>query len=276
MRPSLAALKRLDELHVAGSLAGLARPSVAIVGTRVPSEGGRRLATRVARDLGSAGLCIVSGLAHGIDGAAHAGALEAGAPTIGVLGGGHRCFFPKGNIALAERMIRAGGAVVSPFPPGEPARPPQFLQRNAIVAALADAVVVVEAAGRSGSLNTAGWAANMGLPVFAFPGDVERPKVAGCLALIRDGATLVRDADDILEGMGFPRRSPSPSGQAPPGELTPLGKSIWTALSDGPLPLEPLIERTGATPAAALAELVRLEIAGFVIRGTAGFARPFR
>jgi DNA processing protein len=267
IRPSLAALKRLAGLHVAGSLAGLRQPAIAIVGTRAPSEAGRRLARRVAEALANSGLCIVSGLAHGIDRAAHEGALAAGGPTIGVLGGGHRRFFPKGNRALAARMIEAGGAVVSPFAPDEAARPPQFLQRNAIVAGLADAVAVVEAAARSGSLNTAGWAANLGLPVFAFPGDVDRPKAAGCLALIRDGATLARDADDILEGMGHPRRGASRASEQPPAELSPLGRAIWQLLRDAPLTLERLIDATGETPAAVLAELVRLEIAGFIARG---------
>jgi DNA processing protein len=120
---------------------------------------------------------------------------------------------------------------------------------------------------------TAGWAANMGLPVFAFPGDVDRPKVAGCLALIRDGATLVRDADDILEGMGFPRRAASGPAEGPPLELAPLGRTLWTALRDGSLPLERLIETSGGTPAAVLAELVHLEIAGFIGRSADGFTR---
>jgi DNA processing protein len=252
---------------------GLERPTIAIVGTRAPSEAGRRLARRTAEELGRAGLCIVSGLAHGVDGAAHSGALAAGAPTIGVLGGGHRCFFPRANRALAERILASGGAVVSPFAPDEAARPPQFLQRNAIIAALADAVTVVEAAARSGSLNTAGWAANMGLTVFAFPGDVDRPKAAGCLALIRDGATLVRDAGDILEGMGLPRRAAAArEPDLPPGSA-PLARALWTALREGPLRLEPLIVSTEEAPAAVLAELVRLEIAGFIAHGADGFSR---
>jgi DNA processing protein len=115
----------------------------------------------------------------------------------------------------------------------------------------------------------------MGLPVFAFPGDVDRPKVAGCLALIRDGATLVRDAGDILEGMGMPRRAESAQNEEPPAELAPLGRKIWAALREGPLPLESLIESSQEAPAAFLAELVRLEIAGFVVRRPDGIARTF-
>ncbi len=136
---------------------------------------------------------------------------QCGAPTIGVLGGGHDCFFPPRNRALAERMISAGGAVLSPFAPDHPAFPSQFLQRNGIVAALADAVVVVEAPARSGALNTAGWAAGR-IPVFAVPGDVDRPHVAGCHALIRDGAILARSAHDVIDdlrlGTAAPAREP--------------------------------------------------------------------
>jgi DNA processing protein len=125
--------------------------------------------------------------------------------TIGVLGGGHERFFPPRNAELAERIVAAGGAVLSPYPPEHPAYPWQFLARNGILAALADGVVVVEAAARSGALNCASWATDRGAPVMAFPGDVGRPQTAGCLALIRDGATLVRDAADVLQRLGVSR-----------------------------------------------------------------------
>lgn len=184
-----------------GSLAALERPTVAVVGPRAPSTGGLERAREIATGLSRAGVCVISGLALGIDGSAHAAALAGPTPTIGVLGGGHRCFFPKGNRALADRMLASGGAVLSPYAPDEPARPSQFLQRNGVVAALADAVVVVEAAARSGALNTASWAASLGIDVLALPGDVDRALAAGCNALIRDGATLVRDAGDVLEAL---------------------------------------------------------------------------
>jgi DNA processing protein len=163
-REAIAALRpRIDEtrcrgLYASGAIDVFAAPAVAIVGSRAPSEHGRRLARHTAAALASSGVCIISGLALGIDAAAHEGALDAASPTVGVLGSGHRAFFPKRNITLAERIIERGGAVVSPFDPDWPAYPSQFLQRNAIIAALADAVVVVEAAERSGSLNTASWA----------------------------------------------------------------------------------------------------------------------
>ncbi len=193
----------LKGLWVAGDLAALGRPCIAVVGSRAPSEAGRARARAFGATLAQAGACIVSGLALGIDAAAHEGALEAGGATIGVLGGGHRVFFPRRNRPLARAMLAAGGAVVSPFGPDEPARPWQFLQRNGVIAALVDAVVVVEAAARSGSLNTASWAAARSTPVFAVPGDVDRAKAAGCNALLRDGATLVRDAADVIADLGL-------------------------------------------------------------------------
>src|SRR5579872_239560 len=189
-----------DHIWSAGSLEGLRRPTIAIVGTRAATAYGKSLARRFACDLANAGCAIVSGLALGIDAAAHQGALDAGAPTIGILGGGHARFFPQRNRALAERMIAAGGAVLSPFPPEHAAFPAQFLQRNGIVAALADAVVVIEAPARSGALNTAGWAAGR-IPVFAVPGDVDRAHVSGCHALIRDGAILARNAQDVADDL---------------------------------------------------------------------------
>ena len=141
-----------------GSLAGLGRPTVAIVGTRAATPYGRRLARTFARDLGAAGCAIVSGLALGIDAAAHEGALDAGAPTIGVLGSGHDRFFPRRNLELARRIVAARRGALA-LSTRQEAAPWQFLARNGIVAALADAVVVVEAPARSGALNTAGWAA---------------------------------------------------------------------------------------------------------------------
>lgn len=256
---------RLGGLFVAGSLDGLAAPTVAIVGTRAPSETGRRLARRLAADLGRAGICVVSGLALGIDGAAHEGSLAAGAPTIGVLGGGHDHFFPARNRELAARMIAGGGAVVSPYAPEVPARPYQFLARNGVLAALADALVVVEAAGRSGALNTASWAADRAIPVLAFPGDVERPKVAGCLALIRDGAVLVRDAADVLAELRIPGARAGTSTPLPDAGSA-LGRSIVDRLAGEPASIDALLEDAGA-PGAVLACIGELLSAGIVVEG---------
>jgi DNA processing protein len=208
---------------------------------------------------------VLSGLAHGIDAAAHEGAVEAGAPTIGVLGGGHGHFYPPRNRPLAESMLACGGAVISPFSPETPAQPWQFIQRNGVIAALADAVVVVEAAARSGSLNTAGWAGDLGIPVFAFPGDVDRPKVAGCLALIRDGATLVRSSGDILEGMGLRARAGSTSGMPTRGE-TPFERQVLAQLAHGEASTDDLLAQLPASAAQLATTLIQLEIRGLLNR----------
>lgn len=250
-----------------GTLKGLAQPSVAIVGTRSATAYGRGLARAFARELGAAGCCIVSGLALGIDAAAHEGALDAGAPTVGVLGSGHAAFFPRRNLDLAERMIAAGGAVLSPFPPQQPAEPWHFLARNAIVAALVDTVLVIEAPARSGALNTAGWAAAR-IPVLAVPGDVDRAHVAGCHALIRDGAILARSAADVLEVLnvhGMPARD-RPQREGAPAALL-------DALAAGECNLDDLVDATGLAPAQALAELAMLELEGVIERrGATRFA----
>lgn len=267
-RPGGCAGARLEGLWVAGGLEGLALRTVGVVGTRAPSEAARQRAHEVGRRLAQAGVCVLSGLALGVDGAAHAGALEGGGPTIGVLGGGHRHFFPPRNRKLAERMLARGGAVLSPYAPDEHAWPGNFLQRNGIVVALADAVVIVEAAARSGALNTASWAAARGIPVLVFPGDVDRPKAAGCNALIRDGATLVRDAGDILDDLGLSVGEPATVSETlatmPPRgalEMRLLGE-----LNGAPRLLDELIERSGGDSGAILAALVRLEIDGVVDR----------
>jgi len=243
-----------------GGLDGLARPCVAIVGTRAATPYGTRLAHRFAAELGAAGCTIVSGLALGIDRAAHEGALAAGAVTVGVLGGGHRCFFPKRNLALASKMVAAGGAVLSPYPPDHLAFPSQFLERNGIVAALADAVLVVEAPARSGALNTAGWAAGR-VPVLAVPGDVDRKHVAGCLALIRDGATLARSADDVLESLG---RLPLPTLARAAPSRDPTAHALLEALDEGAATFDEIVAKSGIAAAAALATLALLELDGTV------------
>ena len=257
----------LPGLWVAGNLGALAAPTVAIVGTRAPSDDGRRFAHRLAADLGRAGICVISGLALGIDAAAHEGALAAGAPTIGVLGGGHDRFFPPRNGELARRMIAGGGAVLSPYPPAHPAYPWQFLARNGVVAALADGVVVVEAAARSGALNTASWAADRGVHVMAVPGDVGRPKAAGCLALIRDGATLVRDVADVLAQLGLAGPAPPPPA---PAQHAPEDLPLLALLGDGPADGDAMVAASPLPPARTLARIGDLLASGAIVTGADG------
>ncbi|MBV8529777.1 MAG: DNA-processing protein DprA [Candidatus Eremiobacteraeota bacterium] len=257
-----------------GRLEGLRLPCVAIVGTRAATRYGIRLAHEFASELGAAGCCIVSGLALGIDTAAHEGALSAGAPTVAVLGSGHRRLFPARNRSLAERILAGGGAVLSPYSPDHDPFPGQFLARNGIVAAISDAVVVIEAPARSGALNTAGWAAGR-IPVLAVPGDVDRKHVAGCLALIRDGAILARGAGDVLEALGRaapPSRTAddAASGDGPDS----VGARVIRALDAGAIELDVLIAAAGAQPAEVLAVLTLLELEGRVERsGASTYAR---
>jgi DNA processing protein len=265
----------LAGLWVAGELDGLRAPCVAVVGTRVPSDDGRRRARQLASELARSGVCVISGLALGVDGAAHEGSLAAGAPTIGVLGGGHDHFFPPRHRELAGRIVAGGGAVVSPFEPGNHPEPWQFLARNAVIAALADAVVVVEAAARSGALNTAGHAGERGIPVLAFPGDVDRPKAAGCNALIRDGATLARDAADVLAALpAIALPPPRPARREPsirPDEPADVGL-ILRALADRSHDAASLADTLALAPQRILVLLTELELAGRIARGPDGYA----
>jgi len=257
-------------LWCCGTLSGLALPCVAIVGTRAATPYGRGLADWFAAGLGAAGCCIISGLALGIDGAAHQGALSAGAPTVGVLGGGHQRFFPPRNRGLADRIVAGGGAVLSPYPPDQAAKPGQFLQRNGIVAALADAVVVIEAPVRSGALNTAGWAAGR-IPVLAVPGDVDRKHSQGCLALIRDGATLARAPEDVLEALGMAAPLSPPTRDAARDECS---AALLAALDGGACAFDELVAASGIAPQNALATLTLLELDGVVeLRGSSAYAR---
>ncbi|HEX5275087.1 MAG TPA: DNA-processing protein DprA [Candidatus Rubrimentiphilum sp.] len=268
-RPAFEALRApralpavFDGLWVSGDLSGLKVPCVAIVGTRAASEYGRSNARRFARDLGASGCCIISGLALGIDAAAHEGALDVRAPTVGVLGGGHDRFFPRRNRALADRIVADAGAVLSPFAPEHPAIPHQFLQRNGVVAALADAVVVIEAPARSGALNTAGWAAGR-VPVFAVPGDIDRPHSAGCHALIRDGVTLARSAQDVLDELQIMK--------LPLGEQSkrfapsdPLQAQVLAMLQHGETTFDELCAAVEGSTADLFAALSLLELQGAI------------
>lgn len=252
-----------DGLWLRGSAEGLRAPCVSIVGTRAATAYGKGIARQLARDLCAAGCTIVSGLALGIDAAAHEGALAVRGITVGVLGGGHEQFFPRRNADLAQRMVAAGGAVLSPFPPTMPAVPHQFLVRNGIVAALSDACVVIEAPARSGALNTAQWAAGS-IPVLVVPADVDRASFAGSHALIRDGATLARDAGDVLEALALDRLPLRVEARPEPSE--PVQRALIDALAAGELDLDRLVAASGCTPAATFAALAVLELDGLVER----------
>ena len=194
-------------LYVKGDVSALSKPAIALVGTRRATQYGRDVANRLAYDLAKAGWMVLSGLALGIDAASHRGALDAGGVTVGIIGSGLDQFYPEENRELAREIVRSGGAVVSEFPFGRPPDKETFPIRNHVVASLARGVVAVEAPDRSGTLITTSAAADLGRTVMAVPGRVDSRMSSGCLKLIRDGAVLVRNADDVLEAMSelFPQ-----------------------------------------------------------------------
>ena len=242
--------------------------AVAIVGSRRPTPYGLAVAERLASDLAVRGVTIVSGLARGIDTAAHRGALAAGGRTLAVLGCGLDVVYPLENRALA-RAIEAQGALVSQFAPGVPALPGHFPARNRTLAGLALGVVVVEAADRSGALITAGFAGDLGREVFAVPGRITSPTSAGAHRLIQDGAKLVTCWQDIVSELPEPWRRAVRGPLAPTGEQRQLengsdeGRMFRLLAPDEPQHIEQLITRAGLDPARAAALLVTLELGGW-------------
>lgn len=266
-----------DELWVRGRIELLARtPRVAVVGTRAPTPYGEAQARRFAGALAAQGVAIVSGLARGIDQAAHAAALDAGGATIAVLGCGVDRPWPEG--ALTERVAREG-VLVSEFAPGAPPRRHHFPQRNRVISGLSSAVLVIEAAHASGSLITAHWAADQNRLVFALPGRVDHPMARGCHRLIREGASLVESPDDVLEELGLARARDAPAaetaGAASDGDRTSHGlhETLLAALRGETLSSDELCERTSQGLADVLTALVELELAGRVTRGAGALYR---
>ena len=269
-----------------GTLADLGA-MVAIVGARNCSSLGREVASGFGAGLASAGVCVVSGAARGIDGAAHEGALSVGGPTVAVLGSGIDVAYPSRNHRLIER-IAAAGAVVSEYPPGVPAQPFRFPARNRIVVALAEAVLVVEGAAGSGSLISADHALDLGRAVFAVPGPVTSPLSEVPLALIRDGAGMVRDARDLLLDMGRLDPAAAVDARSLPGTgtesgagatgLTAAERRVLEILSGPTLP-EAVAGSLGEPLAQVLSTIVMLEVRGLVrtvggrVEATLGSAR---
>lgn len=252
-------------LYVIGQLEALHQPNkIAIVGSRNPTPQGQINAQQFATALGEAGLCVVSGLALGVDGAAHEGALAGGAQTIAVVGTGLDRVYPKRHLDLAHR-IAAQGAIVSEYPLGTPPLPAHFPQRNRIIAGLAQGTLVVEAAVASGSLITARLASEMGREVFAIPGSIHAPQSRGCHALIRQGAKLVESAQDVLEDL---RLAPAAADlvEESPSSPTADPEGLLKAMGFDPVSLDALQARTGLDTATLQAKLFELEMQGEVGR----------
>ncbi len=263
-------------LWAIGDPALAARSPVAIVGARNASGLGRRMARNLAADLGTAGHAIASGLARGIDASAHETALGTG--TIAVLAGGIDVIYPPENAALAA-AIAERGLLLSEMPMGTPPKASLFLRRNRLVSGLSLGVVVVEAAERSGAVNTARTALDQGREVMAVPGSPLDPRAGGCNTLIRDGATLVRSAADVFEALDTPAPPPAPEPPAepdlPPPDHAELPLRLLALLGAAPLPEDSLIRETGAGAAAVAAALLDLEIAGKAQRHPGGLvSRP--
>lgn len=253
-------------LYVMGRTDLLARPALAIVGSRSATAQGLDNARAFARALSAAGVTIVSGLAAGIDGAAHEGALDEIGSTIAVMGTGLDRVYPAAHRALAH-AIAAGGLLVSEFAPGTPVRGHHFPRRNRLISGLARGVLVVEAALRSGSLITARLAGEQGREVFAVPGSIHSPLSRGCHRLIREGAKLVETAQDVLEELGLPAAQATVERGAAlhlPASEPICPSAVLAALGEDPVDVDTLVARTGQTAAAVVGQLSELELAGAV------------
>jgi DNA processing protein len=284
--PQLAAIAQPPAaLFVAGDAGLLLRPQVAVVGARGASPAGLAHARRFARALAQAGYIVSSGMADGIDGAAHAAALEADAPTVAVVGTGPDLVYPRKHRELAHR-IAAQGALVSEFLPGTAARPDHFPRRNRLIAGLALGIVVIEAGMQSGSLITARQAGEEGREVFALPGSIDNPLARGCHRLIRDGARLVEDPAEVIEALapaaraqggllaarlaetamttdrptGDTRDASGASGRA----VDPEYRRLLDALGHEPAALDELAARTGLGAAVLSSMLLMLELEGAI------------
>jgi DNA processing protein len=277
-------------LFVAGEAALLWHPSVAVVGSRAPSAGGAENAFAFARAFATSGLTVASGMAAGIDTAAHAGALAGGGATIAVLGCGPDIAYPRSNATLHAR-IEAHGAIVSEHGPGTPAHRSHFPSRNRIIAGLSLGTLVVEAALRSGALITARQAGDSGREVFALPGSIHNPTARGCHRLLRDGAALVEDPREVVQALGPVAASladalrgrldaaadapadllATPSVATLPAD--PDYQCLWQALGHDPTGMDALVSRTGLTTARLSSMLLLMELEGRVVSAHGRYTR---
>lgn len=257
-------------LYVKGHLGCLKKPSVAIVGTRDASSYGLKVAGQLAHDLALAGWCVVSGLARGIDAAAHHGALASALEqsTLAVMGHGLNLVYPPQHLALAEHMLEQGGALMSEFSPDNPPRPHQFPKRNRLVAGLVRGVVVVEASQRSGSLITARLANELGRDIFAVPGPVTSPASQGVHALIKQGACLIENASDVLNELGYtaPPRANFSTPKPKQPKLSPLQNQILKLIGHSPTHAAQLLSNLDISAQSLHIELTQLELAGLIDR----------
>ena len=256
-------------LFTRGDTSLLSAPQLAMVGSRNPSVEGRRNAEEFAAYLVRCGLVITSGMALGIDAASHRGALKGGGKTVAVWGTGLDRPYPPRNRDLADE-IAAQGVLVSEFPPGTPPLPTHYPRRNRLISGLAVGTLVVEAAGRSGSLITARLASEQGREVFAIPGSIHNPMARGCHQLLREGAKLVESAGDILEELApllqldLPAAEPESEPASAGAPEDPEYRLLLKSLDFAPTSVDSLVERTGLTPEVVSSMLLMLELQGHV------------
>lgn len=264
-------------LFVEGQAGTLERCQLGMVGSRNPSPDGAGLAADFAAHLSRAGITITSGMAHGIDAAAHQGALKAGGSTVAVAGCGPDRIYPKSHARLAGQ-IRDNGALVSEFFPGTPPLADNFPRRNRIISGLSTGVMVVEAALRSGSLITARYAAEQGREVFAIPGSIHTPQARGCHRLIRQGAKLVESVQDVLEELqpvASDRHSMVPADTAAESslqvdDLSADSVKVLELMGVAPVSVDRLVERSGLTADVVSSILLLLELRGLVVSRPGG------
>ncbi|MBY0461929.1 MAG: DNA-processing protein DprA [Alphaproteobacteria bacterium] len=268
-------LKRLNDfpplISVAGNIDSLGKPAIAIVGARNASLGGRKLSFHFAKGLGEKGWVIVSGLARGIDEAAHKGSLKT--KTIAVLAGGVDHIYPPEHESLYKEILE-DGAIISEMPLGTSPSASLFPRRNRLIAALSQGIVIVEAAYKSGSLITAEYALDLGIDVFAVPGSPLDPRCQGCNHLLKQGALLVQSASDILEVIGISDHPQTNATDTTPAEYTPsilikpsdIKKQILEDLTTTPIPIEIFLENYNYPPGELMSLLAELELQGLLIR----------
>jgi DNA processing protein len=267
-----ARLRRIDlpppVLFVTGRVAALDPPrAVAIVGTRRPTLVGRATSGRIAEAVGARGATIISGMAYGIDAAAHQAAVRRGVPTVAVIGGGHQHLHPAGHRGLAAAIAAAGGAIVSEFSPDVAPSRGTFPRRNRIISGLCDATVVVEAGARSGALTTAAWALEQGRALYLVPGRLDDPAVAGSLAFLREAgpeARIVAGIAELVEDLGLDVLEPV-AAPRPPAGLGEAEAAVAAALAGGAGSPDELVLETGLSGATVLAALTTLELHGLAV-----------
>ncbi|MBQ0833898.1 DNA-processing protein DprA [Marinobacter sp.] len=274
-------------LYARGDSGLLSREQIGVIGSRNATPAGLDHARRFAAELSKRGLLITSGLALGVDGAAHAGALDAGYATIAVIGCGLDRIYPNQHRRLGERVI-GGGLMISEYPPGTPARAAHFPQRNRIISGLSRGILVVEAGLKSGSLITARMALEQGREVFAIPGSIHSPVARGCHDLIKQGARLVDQVDDILEELGASWSLPAGFTAQEPGDTEPKAErpavratdaldsreiAVFEALGYDPQSTDALCSATGLPADQLVQSLLLLELEGLVSSAPGGFQK---